>query len=94
MVTIEELQSPAWKLIQARKPAFLAIPELVMDDLARFCRATQTTFHQDARLHALLEGRREVFMRIADYRDLTIEEIFRRYGGVVSKTQREILENG
>lgn len=38
--------------------------EKVLADLRKFCRGDQSTFHQDPRIHALLEGRREVFLRI------------------------------
>lgn len=36
----------------------------VLADLRKFCRGDQSTFHTDPRVHALLEGRREVFLRI------------------------------
>jgi hypothetical protein len=39
---------------------------LVYADLARFCRAFRPTFVPDAREHALLEGRREVWLRMTD----------------------------
>lgn len=45
-----------------RSPAQL----LVLADLYKFCRAHRPTFHQDARVHALLEGRREVYERMTD----------------------------
>lgn len=48
----------------------------VLMDLARFCRAHDTTFHQDARMHSVLEGRREVWLRIQEYLELDIEEIY------------------
>ena len=48
----------------------------VLIDLAEFCRASETTFHKDARLHALLEGRREVFLRIVNFLNLTAEQIY------------------
>lgn len=38
--------------------------DLVLSDLGRFCRAKEPTWHQDPRVHALLEGRRETFLRI------------------------------
>lgn len=47
----------------------------VLEDLARFCRAHQSTFHKDAKVHALLEGRREVFLRIAEYIGLSPDEL-------------------
>ena len=33
--------------------------EAVLEDLAKFCRANETTFHADPRIHAALEGRRD-----------------------------------
>lgn len=52
----------------------------VLADLAKFCRATQSTFNPDARAHALMEGRREVFLRIANHLNLTTEELWELYG--------------
>lgn len=51
---------------------------LVLEDLARFCRADRSAFHLDARLHALLEGRRETYLRIKEWLDLTPEELLAR----------------
>lgn len=48
----------------------------VLADLAHFCRAHGTTFHQDQRIHAMLEGRREVWLRIQEYLELDMEEIY------------------
>lgn len=48
----------------------------VLDDLARFCRAEETTFHADARIHAVLEGRREVWLRIQEHLRLSSEELW------------------
>lgn len=50
--------------------------DLVLKDLAKFCRANETTFSPDPRIHAVLEGRREVFLRIQKYLQLTPEEIW------------------
>lgn len=41
--------------------------DIVLGDLRDFCRARETTFEEDPRLHALLEGRREVWLRIAGH---------------------------
>lgn len=49
--------------------------EEVLADLAVFCRATETTFHRDPRVHAGLEGRREVFLRIQHHLNLTPERL-------------------
>lgn len=47
----------------------------VSNDLRRFCRADASAFHPDARVHAVLEGRREVWLRIQQFSELTTEEI-------------------
>ncbi|MFZ4687856.1 MAG: hypothetical protein ACOYLS_01330 [Polymorphobacter sp.] len=41
--------------------------DIVLADLRDFCRARETTFDEDPRTHALLEGRREVWLRIAGH---------------------------
>lgn len=48
----------------------------VLKDLARFCRANESTFNPDPRTHALLEGRREVWLRIQEHLQLTPEQIY------------------
>jgi hypothetical protein len=75
-------------LMSQRKNAYILTlggPDLahraqVMADLSRFCREKQTCFHVDPRLHALIEGRREVILRIKDYLDLSVEELCEKYG--------------
>ena len=47
----------------------------VLADLAKFCRAHDSTFHPDPRVHALAEGRREVWLRIQQYLEMTAEEL-------------------
>lgn len=53
--------------------------QIVLADLARFCRAHQTTFHPDPRIHAALEGRREVFLRIVNHLNLSTEQLLAIY---------------
>ena len=48
----------------------------VLEDLARFCRANETTFAADVRASAVLEGRREVWLRIQNYLNLTVDELY------------------
>lgn len=48
----------------------------VLKDLAKFCRAHTTTYHPDARIHAVLEGRREVWLKIQEHLQMTMEEIY------------------
>lgn len=60
----------------------------VLADLAKFCRAQESTFHPDARVHAVAEGRREVWLRIAQHLNLSEDDLWRAFGGpvVISKT--------
>lgn len=53
--------------------------DIVIKDLAKFCRAHESTFHKDPRMHAVLEGRREVWLRIQEYLQLTIEQIYQTH---------------
>lgn len=54
--------------------------ELVMLDLANFCRAYRPTFNADSpKRQDLLEGRREVFLRIMDHTHLSHDALFAKY---------------
>lgn len=53
----------------------------VLIDLASFCRASESCFHDDPRKHALLEGRREVWLRIQQHLKLDSEQLFKLYNG-------------
>jgi len=77
-------EQKAFSLIEERQRAYkLAFGspagQAVLDDLGEFCRARRSTWHIDSRLHAAMEGRREVYLRIQDYMGMTAEEIFRLY---------------
>lgn len=81
------LVEKARQLLVARRRAYLQVfnPNNVflaevMADLARFCRAEESAFHQDPRAHALLEGRREVYLRIQDHLKLSEEEFLKKFG--------------
>lgn len=52
----------------------------VLADLARFCRADQSTFHPDPRVAANLDGRREVWLRIQQHLKLDSETLYKLYG--------------
>ncbi len=53
----------------------------VLRDLGKFCRANVTTFNPDPRVHAALEGRREVWLRIVTHLKLSEDELFLLLGG-------------
>jgi hypothetical protein len=49
----------------------------VLADLAKFCRAHESTFNADPRVHAVLEGRREVWLRIEQQLKLHPDELWK-----------------
>ena len=64
--------------------------QIVLNDLIKFCRANETCFDPDPRIHAVLEGRREVFLRIQQHLNLTPEQLFTLYnGGAIYNPQEE-----
>lgn len=66
---------------QAYQTTFLnPVGERVLQDLAKFCRATESTFHPDPYRAAFLEGRREVWIRIQHHLQLTDEQMWEIYG--------------
>lgn len=67
--------------LQNRQRAYLdtfkGVPaEEVLKDLAKFCRAEESTFHADPRMHAVLEGRREVWIRIQKHLRLNVDDVY------------------
>ncbi len=66
----------AYKLVFDPKNPFV---ELVLRDLAQFCRADSSTFHPDPRAAANLDGRREVWLRIQENINLTADELWLLY---------------
>lgn len=68
-------------LVQRRQRAYQTVfagpvGELVLADLAKFCRAYTSTFHPDPRVAAQLDGRREVYLRIQKYMNLTDDQVW------------------
>jgi hypothetical protein len=86
MVKKELLERLKTFLITRKRSYQLALPkenlaaQAVLKDLAIFCRANTTTFHPDPRIHAALEGRREVWLRIQQHLNLTADELVQIYG--------------
>ena len=84
----------AFQIVFGAGPACTA----VLNDLARFCRAEEPTWSEDARHHARLEGRREVWLRIQSYLRATEEDLLQRRVGdsytVVRLETKEDEANG
>ena len=51
----------------------------VLADLKKFCRDRESTFSVDPRAHALLEGRREVLLRIQHHLEMPLDELVETY---------------
>jgi len=88
---IEAVEEQARELLAYNQQAYKQVfndenvfVKTVLEDLSDFCRAYQTTFHADQRLHAVLEGRREVWLRIMERLTLNTYElqnkILRKWG--------------
>lgn len=74
------------RVLLARRRAYIALffeedglpnvhQRLVLADLRKFCRADESCFDADPRKHAILEGRREVWLRIQQHLRLTERDI-------------------
>lgn len=53
----------------------------VLRDLAQFCRANESCFDVDPRTHALIEGRREVWLRVQQHLELSDDQLWMLFGG-------------
>lgn len=53
--------------------------QTVLHDLSRFCRANESTFHKDPRLEGVMQGRREVWLRIAAHLNMTEDELWSHF---------------
>jgi len=53
--------------------------ERVIVDLEKFCRANESTFHIDPRIEGIMQGRREVWLRVSNHLNLTEEELTNLY---------------
>lgn len=74
----------AWDYIRGRRQDYqLTFPrnspsaQRVLQDLAKFCRANDTVYHEDQRLTDVLIGRQEVFRRIQNHLNLSSEDLYR-----------------
>lgn len=54
--------------------------DAVLKDLSIFCRAHQTSFHENQRMTDVLIGRQEVWLRIQTHLKLNEEELWGIYG--------------
>lgn len=75
------------RLLRTRQEAYRRVfapsgdLNIVLDDLSRFCRGDRTAFDPDPRVHALLTGRQETWIRIMDHVKLSLDDLIERYTG-------------
>lgn len=84
-MSLPELVAKARGILRGRaqdyRQTFTGVPQQrVLADLAKFCRAHDSTFHPDARVAAVLEGRREVWLRLQQHLNLTDDQLWSIYG--------------
>lgn len=93
MVRDREIKDAVERLA-LRKRAYMAIPLDAMLDLAGFCRAERSCWDADPRVHAALEGRREVYLRIKQHHELSAEELLVLYSdGAIALWEIEGAKN-
>lgn len=70
------------QILEERKQAFDRVFDesdpsvrIVLEHLSGFCREHQTCFHPDPRVHAVLEGRREVMLKIRRILNSSVDEL-------------------
>lgn len=61
----------------------------VLEDLARFCRAHESTADENSHVAARLDGRREVWLRIASHLNLTQEALWQLFDGAIIVPDKE-----
>jgi hypothetical protein len=82
---IERATEQAKAICSDRQRAYLlafkeAAGKAVLLDLATFCRANETCVVPGDRDRTyVLEGRREVYLRIRDHLDLTVDQLVEKY---------------
>ena len=54
--------------------------DVVLSDLAKFCRAHESTFHVEHSASDRLDGRREVWLRIQQYLHLSDDQLWVLFG--------------
>lgn len=69
-----KLQQDYINIFDAESP----VVENILNDLKIFCRANESTFSADPRIHAMLEGRREVWLHIERQLKLKPDELIAR----------------
>lgn len=79
----------------AYRIVFNAAHSIVLRDMAVFCRAFETCVVPGDRDRSLiLEGRREYWLRVMDHLNLSVDQQYRIYGGVLPPEQTDSETEG
>jgi hypothetical protein len=82
MSAIDKLKDFLQTRAQAYRHTFEGVHgSRVLVDLAKFCKAEETTVHKDERMTLILQGRREVWLRIRKHVNMSDEELWQIYHG-------------
>lgn len=68
------------------------LADLVLADMAAFCRAHESTFHENARIAAMLDGRREVWLRVSNHLHMSPEALFRLSTGFTGEGEIPMID--
>jgi hypothetical protein len=78
------IRQDAYRRVFAGNP-FSGDADIVLNDLKRFCRGNQTPWSDDARVHALLTGRFEVYNRIINHLTMSLDDLWEMLEGPVNE---------
>lgn len=83
---MNELFEKVREALMGRRTAYVQtfrgpVAHVVLKDLARFCRAHESTVHPDEKAMLVLQGRREVWLRIQNHLNLSPEQLWELYSG-------------
>lgn len=80
-MTQEEAHAQNEQLQRAYQLAF-ATPDgkRVLLDLIAYCHGRRSTFDPNDRVHAFNDGKRDVLMRIGEFTNLSLDEIYKLRG--------------
>lgn len=86
-VTFSEVVAKTREFLFQRQTAYRLVfagpsGDIVLKDLAKFCRAGRSTFHADPYAAARLDGRRECWLRIQNHLHLSQEQLWHLQSGL------------
>lgn len=99
MLSRKQLIEKTRALVFRRQTAYRKVfdgpwADVVLADLAEFCRATGSTFHPDSRLASNLDGRREVWLRIMNHLNVSQEQLYELLAGQAQDQSMRLTGDG